>query len=460
MEQILAGLVSELKGKHSLFEYEQGLLTSLSQLVCEALGQLLEEIDEQLFSHFMGKSLRRDERTINCLLGPVTFKRRLVETKNGNHVYLLDEKLGIQTGRRFSPLLMARVSQLASRGTYRLTAAAVNQLTPVSMSHQLVGNIVRQTGADLNAVQEAEATYLEEEPLLKQVPVVYLEGDAFEIRIKHGQRCMVHRFQVFEGVAYRGKRHSLINRHEVTSLNRRQSVEEMEAYLETHYNLSKTLVVTGSDNGSGYEPSVFDELAAGAANHVHCLDRYHMNRKLKERLPQQPGLVRKLQEALYRGNWDQVEVILDTAESLILDDDPTIYREKLDAVKRLRSYLDRNWDYIVPYSERALCGQLSGLGSCESNHRRYTYRLKHQGRSWSLTGLKAMLRIIDAQQNQVYHQDLIASGLLDQTIKPKPMVRVSSLLKPHHSQHVGVAQGKIAMSAPSSSFIGKLSKLF
>ncbi len=55
-------------------------------------------------------------------------------------------------------------------------------------------------------------------------------------------------------------------------------------YLQNHYDLSNTIVLSNSDGGSGYEPEVFQELTLGCKQHEHFLDRYHLNRKIRERM--------------------------------------------------------------------------------------------------------------------------------------------------------------------------------
>ncbi|WP_327795969.1 type I-E CRISPR-associated protein Cas6/Cse3/CasE, partial [Tetragenococcus koreensis] len=58
--------------------------------------------------------------------------------------------------------------------------------------------------------------------------------------------------------------------------------------------------VSNSDGGSGYEKAVFDELALGCLRHEHFRDRYHVQRKIKERLYFAPQLQPKMQEVLLK----------------------------------------------------------------------------------------------------------------------------------------------------------------
>ena len=50
-------------------------------------------------------------------------------------------------------------------------------------------------------------------------------------------------------------------------------------YLDLHYDLSESLVLTSSDGGSGYEQSAFEELISGSKRHEHFLDNKKKSRR-------------------------------------------------------------------------------------------------------------------------------------------------------------------------------------
>ncbi|MCF1679289.1 ISLre2 family transposase, partial [Tetragenococcus koreensis] len=72
--------------------------------------------------------------------------------------------------------------------------------------------------------------------------------------------------------------------------------------------------------------------------------------KVKERLYFVPQLQPKMQEALRQYDWDKVQTCLDTAESLIEEDE-----EKANEQLRLLSaYFVRNWPYLRPLKDRGV----------------------------------------------------------------------------------------------------------
>ncbi|WP_192868907.1 UPF0236 family transposase-like protein, partial [Pediococcus damnosus] len=238
-------------------------------MIATALGQALEDLDDLLigeteYQEIVGKR----ERTLNFMCGAVTFKRRLVKLTDKKYVFPLDRYLQLIPRSRFSPLMVEKVAKLASHSVLRTTALAVNLLTPLSISHQKVGQLYQTAGTQCE--KQREETTLVTVAKKRQVPYLYLEGDAFCVAIKakhHHKNIFVHRLQLTEGITQNGQRRQTLNRHVFTGLNRRVVFKQAQDYLSQNYDLQHTTVITGSDNGSGYEPSCFDELAIGAKKH-------------------------------------------------------------------------------------------------------------------------------------------------------------------------------------------------
>ena len=99
-----------------------------------------------------------------------------------------------------------------------------------------------------------------------------------------------------------------------------------------------------------------------------------------------------------------------------------------------------------------------GLGTCESNHRTYTYRMKKQGRRWSKDGGLAMVEVISGLKNGDLEQAL-AGDLYGMLLKNRKEYRNAvreALKKTLFVPHVGVHQCCIANYGPRSSPMGHL----
>ncbi|WP_202589587.1 UPF0236 family transposase-like protein, partial [Vagococcus lutrae] len=178
----------------------------------------------------------------------------------------------------------------------------------------------------------------------KKVPYLYLEGDGVKIGGQKKQSLEIHRFQVCEGSQKVGNRTEMIAPHFVSHLNRQQAQKEIMNYIQAHYDLTNTVVVSNSDGGSGYEKAVFDELSLGCLRHEHFRDRYHVHRKIKERLSFVPQLQNRMIQAIQHYDWQEVQLVLDTSESLIEEKEA----ESLEQLRLLHHYLQRNWPNLKP----------------------------------------------------------------------------------------------------------------
>ena len=180
-----------------------------------------------------------------------------------------------------------------------------------------------------------------------------------------------------------------------------------------------------------------------------------MNQKIKDRVGWSgKKLNGELHKALRKRDWERVSVVLDTIAANAGDD------QQAEHVERLRAYFQRNWEYMARLEERGL-GQYAGsLGTCESNHRLYSYRMKKQGRRWGMDGGQAMVRILAAMKNGDLRSAMSASEeTFQKEYTPDFRGAVRRALKnPKFQEHEGVKHGHIVVDAPGSSAIGHLAR--
>ena len=101
------------------------------------------------------------------------------------------------------------------------------------------------------------------------------------------------------------------------------------------------------------------------------------------------GMVDRLHHKVWKYDLEGVRCCLDMLEG------ETSNAEEEENVRKLRAYLERNWECLTPLAMRKGLEECQkGLGTCESNHRTYTYRMKKQGRRWSKKGGLAMVKVI------------------------------------------------------------------
>ena len=462
METIVAEIIEIIKGASDSIESEEKIRHYFEQIQCQAVGKAWERIDEELSKTYKEKGWqteRRDERTIQASYGAVTFRRRLMKKEGEKSVYPLDHELGIRPYQRYTEYFEYTVAQIGAKSVYRTTAFAVNTLSPATISHQQVGNIIRDAGRKCKEWEESQREKCGGKGSeLKKPEHLYIEGDGLVIHRqgKKGKKTgELHRYQVAEGVRQNGKRRELIGLHCVSGFSAGEAREAMEAYLSNHYDLRGAVVLSNSDGGAGYGKEAFDEIIGKVKRHEHFRDQYHVNRKLKERLAgTDPRLAKKLREAVRAHDKERTKSCLDTLESMAKN------AQESENISRLRGYLERNWEYLPTPEQRGLAGCSGCLGTCESNHRLYSYRMKKQGRAWGDEGGAAMARILTEIKNGDLREALAARK--EFSCKPSRDFRGAvraALKKAKHKTHEGVRHGGILVDAPSSSAMGRLAKM-
>nr|WP_095759706.1 UPF0236 family protein [Ligilactobacillus salivarius] len=281
------------------------------------------------------------------------------------------------------------------------------------------------------------------------------------IKSQKKRRISIHRFQVHEGVIKEGNRTKTINLHRCTDTSRRKAYKDMLRYLHDNYDLTDTIVLTNSDNGSGYEPEVFQELTLECKQHEHFLDKYHLNRKIEERMYFCDfELIKKMKQAIYEYSKKDVEIVLDTMEAIaVIKKD---HSQSKRATEKLAAYLSRNWDYIKPLNLREIEGVSSskGLGICENSHRPYVYRMKRQGKTWSPGGAKNMVKLIDSLENNIFEEAIKADNKKENLDSiPEPKINMNDILLDRFVEHTAVKNGKINSESKSSP-LGIIKKIF
>ena len=461
MNEIVADIVEIIKGAPNEIEAEHKVWRYLNKKVCQKFAEALESIDRELVSEYEQKgyrSQRSDSRTVYGMFGAITYRRHHMKREGEPGFYPLDRELGFEKHQRFTPYFQYNVAKVAAHSVYRSTAEAVNLLTTVSISHQTVGTIIKAAGEMYTTYEQVQnKREPEQDEELKCPKTLYIEGDGVVIKGQGIKQQEIHRFQIATGVKVHGKRRELEGVHVVADTSRKAAAERMREYLERYFDLSKCLVLSNSDGGSGYEAEVFADMVDGCKSHEHFRDRYHVNEKIKQRLNfADKNLVNRLHRMLWSYSWEDVCTCLDTAESQAEN------YEQIDQVRRLHDYLERNWPYLKPARMRPGIESCSkGIGTCESNHRIYTYRMKRQGRRWGKKGGLAMIKIITGLKNGDLGSALTSQA--EGCSKPqsqalKAAVR-NALKKTKFIQHIGVQHGGIYNAGPTSSAIGHLKKM-
>lgn len=464
MNQIISEIVEIIHNDSSLINIELNLEAYFTRVISDLFAQALSRIDLELIQPYKDKGFeidRVENRTVQFSFGPVEMKRRRMRKKGEKSVVPLDSTLGLEKYKRYSPLVEMKAAYLASDSVYRKASDAIELLTPIAMSHGAVHSVTQRMGEALQRwTDKAPLSDVTPQKDKKKVPVLFIEGDGLLLKGSKAERPELHRIQLHEGVRTDKKRPELIHSFMFESTESSQKAfERASKFIEKEYDLRETIVISNSDGGSGYEKDKFDLIIGACHRHEHFRDPFHVHRKIKDRLRFDKEMAGFMIQAVRSYKEEQVEALLHTASSRL--DDPEKEAEYQEDIIRLGDYLKRNWASIRPLKQRQL-PVTKGIGVCESGHRPFSYRMKHQGRGFSKEGAGNLAAVISARRNKTFLKALSTEfPVLEEEVSDAFRYAVRNALKKTKTQpSQGAISGRIANYGPSSSPIGRLAKIF
>ncbi|PWT56803.1 ISLre2 family transposase [Limosilactobacillus reuteri] len=383
---ILTEIEQNLVKSGSLFEAEQIILKGVLELGQVIMQNFLESLDRSLKSQTPAnyQVINKQPQTLNFIFGPVTFQRRYYQAGTKKREFYLDQQLKIKPRRRLSPHYLMMMAKIAQTTTMRNTADILNLVFDSGITADSVMHAVHELGNQIA--------------------------------------------------------NQIINRHDFLSVGHQGRLEaRLSDYLDRHYKLAGQTVFLASDAGPGYEPAKLLSLVPQGAHGEYFLDRYHCLQKIEHTLGRHNELAMRAIKAVRHHDQAELTIILDTYESQNLTE------KQADDLMRLRKYLQRNWRYILSPQMRGF-KDIHLIGSVESSHRAFTYRMKKQGKSWTKQGAKAMIGLIEARMNGELQASL--NTILEQ-LTVLPRVAQTRLLQEMH-----IRTGEFLRKAPTKPSIG------
>lgn len=466
LENIISKLYELIKNTTNLVEMEERAHIMMYELFASLMGRVFSELNDAIVKQRVEENWKvevTDSRSIQFMFGAVTFDHTLMKNKKGDTVYPLDEWIGLRKRQRYSPLVELKVAEMASESTYREVAHTLKEWTPVSLSHQTVGNMVKVVGkaqakADEEMVRElAEAAAL---PEGKKVDFLYAESDGVFVRgLQRKQSMEVYHAIMYEGWKKNGKRVSL---KEPTVIMTTKSIdafwEEVQTMAANRYTLENTQVITNSDGGPGYTAERFQTAFSQSNKPVlNQLDAYHISQGFNRAFGSRSNTYKEAaKKALKEHDKDAFRLQLDTYESTLEDD------KQIEKVNVFRKYILNNWERIYDWREIVTDSPKDArkLGAMESNQRHVSYRMKKRGMHWSKDGGEAMVKIKQGMLNNTlrdaYLKNNERSARKQRDVKKA--VKVAQLLRQPTQPSIGAKQGSIALYAARSTATGNLFK--
>ncbi|WP_241147091.1 UPF0236 family transposase-like protein, partial [Enterococcus cecorum] len=207
----------------------------------------------------------------------------------------------------------------------------MNQLTTNTVSRSTVMRAVKLYGKRADEYHKHQEVYPEviENKDKKKVDKIYIEGDAVCFKKQNGEMQFVHVFILHDGVeTVSNNRKQSKNMLYFVDIRRKKARDRLKSYLQTHYDMKNIMVIANSDGGSGYEEAVFRDIAGVCNSFEYFIDRYHVSRKLEERV-QLEEFIPLFQQAINSGELNKLKMVFDTYESNLETEEQFYHSKKL-----------------------------------------------------------------------------------------------------------------------------------
>lgn len=408
-ESLTSEIIHIIKAAEDSIEAEKKLFSFGLTLLNTLVQGALEIIDKELYrNEYKDKGYRisrQDQRTIYCLWGELTYRRILLKAEGKKSFYPIDHKMGFDAGKHYSLAVIENIVKVMSTTTSRNTEKILQDLTRINVSHQTVVTLKNYAGQKAIAYEKAKAKKIATVKEIVSDGVLAIEGDGIVLKGKKGgNKEELHRIQIYTGVRKNGKRTMLEGRYCFTGMDQKELIIRVKEYLNNHYNLSELTILSNGDGGAGYQVTDFEQMVEGCKAHLHFRDRFHVNKKIRTRLSFcDKSLVERITRECNNLKITS-ECIIDQWMDTAASQAQTGKDE--EEVERLRAYLKKNTQYMPTIKQRGIKTNIH-LGTAETSHRSYSYRLKRQGRVWSHQGLENMAAVLTAQKNDELNKVLL-----------------------------------------------------
>ena len=360
----------------TLDEMETELKKKTDCYIRNMMKTYLEGLDEAIAEDKAGRKKKgyvveqkAVKREIYTQFGSLEFKRRYYNNKlNGTYTYLVDKVVGIESYDRVSSSVSAALVESASEVSYAKSSKYVCD-----------GNVSRQTV--MNKIRRTKELKIEAPEEKRKVKYLHIEADEDHVSLQDGTDTIVPLISIHEGVERIGKKGKCINIHHISSYGKSidDIWQEAAEWVYAVYDVEEIEKIYLHGDGANWIKTGIDYLPKVQ----FVLDRYHLNKALKEVSKGDELVYAKLRDAIIEADKESFKEI---CRELLKNAESEKIKEK---VHSFRKYITKNWDGIVAYKDEA------SRGSNTEGHVSHVLssRLSSRPSGWSREGLKAMAEL-------------------------------------------------------------------
>ncbi len=388
------------------------------------MQQFLQKADKEIErkrnkSEYRHKGARTT--TIKTLMGEVSMERTLYKKIRDDgaveHVFLLDEMLGMDTIGHMSPNLVEKIAGQACEMSYRDVAEAISGLTGQNISHQGAWDVVQALGEKQIETEENLVEAFNQGRLSgkKEVPVLFEEADGLWLAMQGKSRkgTSKGRKEMKAGVIYEGwekrypssKEYKTIEKTAFAGYMKPEDFKALrDAAVAEKYNVDEIQYRILNGDGAPWIRNGHD-----TETDIFQLDPYHLARSIIRNVcNRQDG--RNIHKWLKAGEFEKAFDKINVLKYECGGEEKEV--KKLDT---LEEYIRSNIDGIVNYKDRIKANtdklpkgiEYRNLGTMERNVDIFAERMKG-AKSWSERGATNLSKILALKMGKGFNDKIAA----------------------------------------------------
>ena len=388
-----SSLLSHEKELKQIRDLENILFHKALEWAKKTFKAIVEQIDD-LIARYRDRALsieHKRETWYRTRFGLIRITRRHYRYPDGTYHYPLDELLGLEKYRHTTAAVHAIASELASQMPFRRSAEVLHKTTAIDISHRTIHRLTQRV-ADRYLEQWDQRTqwFLHTgelpESAGKKINLLLVEADGTMLSL---QREKARKTEAKAGIAYEGWEQIGKDRYRTMNKSIYMDIAPSDTFwtsmtikLHEKYKVESIGDVIMGGDGARW---VKDGIAYFGGRYQLC--RYHLNRELYAALGHDRQAIKPVQQACNRGDTATALQLLDQAARKATDD-------KAKAIRKVANYIGSNATGLQDYRHNVKVSttQLRRTGAIEGNiDKLVAKRMKNQGMSWSLKGIRRML---------------------------------------------------------------------
>ena len=302
---------------------------------CLILKLILESYDRKIMKardtkKYRHKGLRKN--TIKTVMGEVEYVRAMYEVEEEGikkRVYLLDEKLHINTEGKASENLVEKIVEIVPiTDSYRKAETVLKETTNATLSFEWIRNIVVKLGDKITKKEKEERKMLDKGQLvagLKQIIALFEEADGLWINLqgkdrkerleKNKKKCEKENKEfnskqkiktelklhvMYEGWKKDDKRHSLINKQYIAGMMKPKEIKKLrDARVYQQYDVEKIKLRVVNGDGAKWTKGIT------AKGGIYQKDQFHIMQEIVRDVPKEYRNI--IEELVKKKEYDKIE---------------------------------------------------------------------------------------------------------------------------------------------------------